>query len=472
MNKTPDPGEVVRDKVIPAVEELVASLAERVGPLAKEAVDQVTPVAHAAAEKTVALAHAAAELVGPLTHQAVDAVTPYAQQTRDAVTPYAQQVGPFATQAAERVGPLAQQAAGAVAPYATLLVEQGRKSGLDLADRLEAAKGAFSGARDRVTTDVLPAVGAAATTAAASAGPFVAAATERGRALVQSTRSQPVVVVEPPKKKRGWFTTLAVVAAAAGATYVVVRRLAGDKGSQWQAARPTTPYEPPVSAEAGVAQPVPDAEPTSTGPTDVVASTTSLYGTAGTGETDPQTGEGDTGGVVVDTDAAAIADRTEEIEKVADVDDGRDSAPAAGQTSGTWGEGSATDALSATGSSGTSGSSEGTFGGSDGASPLGEDRVEDQVRVAEERVYEEPEAAVWAEEDTKMGGGPAEHPERYDLPGVYVGVEPPPGYTIKGNERSMKYHTVDSNSYGRTIAQVWFDSEESAKAAGFSAAQH
>jgi hypothetical protein len=463
MNKTPDPGEVVRDKVIPAAEELVASLAERVGPLAKEAVDQVTPVAHAAAEKTVALAHAAAERVGPLTHQAVDAVTPYAQQ-----------VGPFATQAAERVGPLAQQAAGAVAPYATLLVEQGRKSGLDLADRLEptlvAAKDAFSGARDRVASDVFPAVGAAATTAAASAAPFVAAATERGKALVLSTRSQPAVVVPPPKKKRGWFTTLAVVAAAAGATYVVVRRLVGDKGSQWQAARPTTPYEPPVSAEAGVARPVPEPEPTSTGPTDVVASTTSLYGTAGTGETDPQTGEGDTSGAVVDTDAAAIADRTEEIEKVADVDDGRDSAPAAGQTSGTWGEGSATDASSASGSSGSSDG--GTFGDADGASPLGEDRVEDQVRVAEERVYEEPEAAVWAEEDTKMGGGPAEHPERYDMPGVYVGVEPPPGYTIKGNERSMKYHTVDSNSYGRTIAQVWFDSEESARAAGFSAAQH
>ena len=480
MNKTPDPGEVVRDKVVPAAEELVASLVERVGPYAKEAVDHVSPVAHAAAERTVALAHVAAEKVAPLTHQALEAVTPYAQQTRDAMTPYAQQVGPLAQQAADRVGPLAQQAADAVAPYTALLVEQGRRSGHDLADRLEpafeAAREAFTGARDRVSGDVLPAVGAAAATAAASAGPLVTAATDKGKALVLSVRGEPVVVLPPPKKKRGWLTTLAVVAAAAGATYVVVRKLVGDKGSQWQTARPSTPYASPVSAEAGVAEPVPETGPTSTGPTDVVASTTSLYGTAGTGDTDPQTGEGDTG-AVVDTDASAIADRNEEIEKVADVDDGRDAAPAAGQTSGTWGEGSATDASSSSatssGPSRSSGSSEGTFGGADGASPLGEDRVEAEVQVAEERVYEEPEAAVWAEEDTKMGGGPAEHPQRYDdLPGVYVGVEPPEGYTIKGNERSMKFHTPDSNSYGRTIAQVWFISEEAAERAGFSKAQH
>ena len=467
MNKTPDPGDVVRDKVVPAAEELVASLVERVGPFAKEAVDQVSPVAHAAAEKTVALAHVAAEKVAPLTHQALEAVTPYAQQ-----------VGPLAQQAADRVGPLAQQAAGAVAPYTALLVEQGRRSGQDLADRLEpaleAARDAFTGARDKVSSDVLPAVGAAAATAAASATPLVTAATDKGKALVQSVRGAPAVVLPPPKKKRGWLTTLAVVAAAAGATYVVVRKLAGDKGSQWQTARPSTPYASPVSAEAGVAEPVAETEPTSTGPTDVVASTTSLYGTAGTGETDPQTGEGTPASVTEDDDASAIAARNEEIQKVADVDDGRDSAPAAGQTSGTWGEGSATDDSSSSAtSSGSSSSSEGTFGDADGASPLGEDRVQAEVEVAEERVYEEPEAAVWAEEDTKMGGGPAEHPQRYeDLPGVYVGVEPPEGYTIKGNERSMKFHTFDSNSYARTIAQVWFISEEAAERAGFTKAQH
>ncbi|BBZ77666.1 hypothetical protein MANY_30030 [Mycolicibacterium anyangense] len=43
----------------------------------------------------------------------------------------------------------------------------------------------------------------------------------------------------------------------------------------------------------------------------------------------------------------------------------------------------------------------------------------------------------------------------------------PLGWTIKGNEDSMLYHTVDSPSYKQTIAEVWFFDEETAKAAGF-----
>jgi hypothetical protein len=43
----------------------------------------------------------------------------------------------------------------------------------------------------------------------------------------------------------------------------------------------------------------------------------------------------------------------------------------------------------------------------------------------------------------------------------------PAGYTIKGNEDSMLYHTPDSPSYRQTIAEVWFRDEESAIRAGF-----
>ncbi|WP_179229136.1 sunset domain-containing protein [Parenemella sanctibonifatiensis] len=56
-------------------------------------------------------------------------------------------------------------------------------------------------------------------------------------------------------------------------------------------------------------------------------------------------------------------------------------------------------------------------------------------------------------------------------PGSYVGEEPPAGFTIKGNERSMKFHTEESGGYDRTIADVWFESEEAAEKAGFSRAQ-
>lgn len=55
--------------------------------------------------------------------------------------------------------------------------------------------------------------------------------------------------------------------------------------------------------------------------------------------------------------------------------------------------------------------------------------------------------------------------------GSYVGAEPPAGFVIKGNERSMKYHVPGNGGYERTIADVWFDSEDAAVAAGFAKAQ-
>jgi len=46
----------------------------------------------------------------------------------------------------------------------------------------------------------------------------------------------------------------------------------------------------------------------------------------------------------------------------------------------------------------------------------------------------------------------------------------PEGFPIKGNEDSMKYHTPDSQWFEQTVAEVWFDTEESAIAAGFTKA--
>ena len=52
-----------------------------------------------------------------------------------------------------------------------------------------------------------------------------------------------------------------------------------------------------------------------------------------------------------------------------------------------------------------------------------------------------------------------------------MGAEPPQGFVIKGNERSMKYHLQGSGGYDRTITDVWFDSTEAAERAGFVRAQ-
>lgn len=55
--------------------------------------------------------------------------------------------------------------------------------------------------------------------------------------------------------------------------------------------------------------------------------------------------------------------------------------------------------------------------------------------------------------------------------GSYVGAEPPEGFVVKGNERSMKFHVPGGGGYERTIADVWFNSEDAAVAAGFTKAK-
>ncbi|WP_157677209.1 sunset domain-containing protein [Auraticoccus monumenti] len=91
------------------------------------------------------------------------------------------------------------------------------------------------------------------------------------------------------------------------------------------------------------------------------------------------------------------------------------------------------------------------------------------------------EAIAAATSETPSGETPAESVDRVDsLAGdaagrygsnAYVGAEPPADFTVKGNERSMKYHTVESGGYERTIADVWFADEAAAEAAGFTKAQ-
>jgi allophanate hydrolase subunit 1 len=58
----------------------------------------------------------------------------------------------------------------------------------------------------------------------------------------------------------------------------------------------------------------------------------------------------------------------------------------------------------------------------------------------------------------KFGAGSA-------TPGA--GGSGPQGWTIKGNEDSMLFHTPESPSYKRTIAEVWFFDEDTARKAGF-----
>ena len=86
-----------------------------------------------------------------------------------------------------------------------------------------------------------------------------------------------------------------------------------------------------------------------------------------------------------------------------------------------------------------------------------------------------------AADDTLEADGTAEADDTADAPiggfaaGEWEGsVSPdadgngPDTHPIKGNADSMLYHTPDSRYYGITKAEVWFDTEEHAEAAGFS----
>lgn len=104
--------------------------------------------------------------------------------------------------------------------------------------------------------------------------------------------------------------------------------------------------------------------------------------------------------------------------------------------------------------------------------------VDEAVAEVVEVPTDDTEAGAAAQAETEEEGEELEQPAarasedpfRYG-DGSFIGEEPPEGFTIKGNERSMKYHTGESAGYDRTITDVWFNSEEAAQRAGFTRAQ-
>jgi large subunit ribosomal protein L17 len=95
--------------------------------------------------------------------------------------------------------------------------------------------------------------------------------------------------------------------------------------------------------------------------------------------------------------------------------------------------------------------------------------VEDPVEVSAEAVDLEPATEVEGVDEEvfeETEGG---------VSGKYAGShvpledasQAPEGFPIKGNEDSMKYHEPDGQWFDQTVAEVWFDTVESAEAAGF-----
>jgi len=84
------------------------------------------------------------------------------------------------------------------------------------------------------------------------------------------------------------------------------------------------------------------------------------------------------------------------------------------------------------------------------------------VPAADADADEAVDADVTDEADADEAGpyGPGSAPATED-------GSAPDGFDIKGNADSMLYHVPGSRFYEQTIAEVWFDSAESAEAAGF-----
>jgi hypothetical protein len=407
------------DKVSP----LAHSAADRLGPLAQSAAGRVGPITHEAAERLSPLAHSAADRIAPLANQAVDRVSPYAQQAVSKVSPYAQQ-------AAERITPIATSARQQGARVAHDALE---KIGPILDEALEKVSPAVDAARGKMSEEILPKLSEVLSAAAGT--PVVVEATKRGKAAVAAAKGELELPEEKKKKKKSrWLMRIAIVAAIAGAAVFVIRRFLGSRDADWQAARPTTPYAPPRSAETAAS--TEDAASSAADGALAADEATAADGEltdAGAGD-DPQSGlsahllnlEADgtqvpdqpAEGAEPETTAEAIGAIEEALfDSSGDEETPTEAAPEPGVADSVSGEGMAA------------------------TSPAADGEV----------------AAV--------------RNERYQGEGVYVGHEPPEGFTIKGNERSMKYHMPESTGYARTVAEVWFNSEEAAQLAGFIRAQ-
>jgi hypothetical protein len=217
----------------------------------------------------------------------------------------------------------------------------------------------------------------------------------------------------------------------------LVRKFLGSRDADWQAARPTTSYAPP--------------KPTETAGAGGAAAAPVVNGMDDSGE-DPQ------GGMSAhllnrEADGAAVPDQPAE---------GGEYEPPADMTT------PVDDAFAE-------------------AAKITDEAPAEPTSVAEEMLAgptneqgetassgEAPAEPVAADEAAAHGEAAAT-PEaakpKYEGEGVYLGSEPPEGFTIKGNERSMKYHVPESAGYARTLAEVWFNSEEAAQQAGFVRAQ-
>jgi hypothetical protein len=400
-----------------AEKDFVRTAADRVGPLAQSAAEKFGPLAVSAADAI----GAAADKVSPLAHSAADRVGPLAQSA-------ANRVGPLAQTAADRIAPLAGPAVERVGPYARLAVDRVTPYTRSAAGRIVplAATARVRGAQ--VTEDARRLITPVLDDAVVRLGPVVTSARDRVNidllprltdafGLVAAAPVVEEVALPEPKKKGRWVKRIAIISALGAVIAVVVRRFLGNQDADWQAARPSTPYVPPT-------RPAADSTPSAAAAGGSSAATT----------TDVSRDDNGSSG----TADSAISGQPAQAPAVEEDFAATEPAPIG--------------LLNVTDSGDV------------------EEIVVDEV-VVSEPVPDLPEAEPVSSSVAADEATPGERAARFSGEGVYVGHQPPEGYVIKGNERSMKYHMPEASGYSRTVAEVWFNSEEAAQQAGFVRAQ-
>ena len=96
----------------------------------------------------------------------------------------------------------------------------------------------------------------------------------------------------------------------------------------------------------------------------------------------------------------------------------------------------------------------------------------EETEVVETEAADDTAPATLLDADA---GADSEVEETEELPaGAHAPLEDaeqaPEGFPIKGNKDSMKFHQPDGQWFEQTVAELWFDTPESAEAAGFTEA--
>lgn len=351
--------------------------------------------------------------------QALEAAAAY-------LTAAQEKAGPLASQASEKIAPWAKAAGEKLAPLTEQAKELGGKAlseaqknmGPTLENAKEVASEKFHQAYDSFQEDILP--GLEEKASQVSEHPMTQEARQRRKAAVAAIRGESPEPEKSEKKHGGFkkFLCWGSVVSAVGVGIYAARKFLTSSDDGWTAHEPTETYSWTPKA------------PTAFSKDDAASCCSDAKGSSCDCKDDASTSWKD--------DAPATApDTVTEGNSATEMT--AEGAPAQGHKS----------------SHGTSKPVAKPEKPAAGSKPAAKSVADTSPEPVATPVAEDPKAE--STQDTSVDS--------------YVGDNPPEGFIIKGNERSKKYHVPGSGGYDRTIADVWFTTEEAAKKAGFTRAQ-